>query len=922
MINRKYFVILLFLIIAIGAISQVSAADVNATDNVASESDEISLVDASDEIIGEEVNDEIAMSDESDSLKISAGTFSDLADLISNGGTISLSNDYIYDPDTDSDYEYGMFFDGNTHIKGNNHIIYANGAKGVFNVLDGDIVFIDDVIFYNDISDSDDVYSKGGAIYNKGYLFLDGCQFRNFKVSYEGGAIYNAEDSILSVENCIFVNNTAFGEDEAAGGAIASYGYLLVNASYFTNCTSEYGGAIATLNNAYITNSIFGILPYSTPVNGMNIALYSGGAIYNGPTHICDVYQCYFSNNRVGNVGGAVYSAHVCDSIFEDDNIANPTGSSHLGHNVYGGVVVNCTQADSNSNNFYNTIESEGFVYESGNLFYPQGTKNKAFEVTVTSSPDGEDISNVRVSIVIDGDDDDGQYYATTDDNGLASFTLPTLSDGQHTIEVSLVHDEFSLTDPIVYDVTVGKVDSEVTFSTNNLAFDYGSTGTATVTLDGATGVTASVLNYPNANVIVNNNIITVSGLDAGSYTLQVVSTPDANHFAVTRTIPITVRKVDSSATFSNALTFDYGSSASTILTVSGGTVQNSGISVLDHPEATINYQSNGITVSGLGAGSYTLQVVTTPDANHNAYTATTPITVNKIKSTISFNSLTFNSLEAGTTTLTVSGGTVQNSGISVLNHPEAVFGLYNNVVTVSGLAAGTYTLSITTTPDANHEAATGTATITVTKPTATIQVNSLSVYHNSGKTWTIKLVDANGNPVANTVVSLNVYTGSSYRPYAVTTNANGVATFAASVLSVGTHRVVLNTQSNVYASQQVSSSVTVLKQSAVKYTVTKESVKGGTALTIKIKINGKYVKGVKFKLLVYTGSKVTKTITLKTKKVKNYCVIGYATNKLSKGYHKVKIVPYDTAKYSGSKVISKAIKITKRGSFERKLTS
>lgn len=90
------------------------------------------------------------------------------------------------------------------------------------------------------------------------------------------------------------------------------------------------------------------------------------------------------------------------------------------------------------------------------------------------------------------------------------------------------------------------------------------------------------------------------------------------------------------------------------------------------------------------------------------------------------------------------------------------------------------------------------------------------------------------------------------------------------------------------------------------------------TGLFITPKINGKAVKGLKFKIQIYTNGKVIKTVTIKSvKKIygkKNTAF--YSTNALSKGTHKVKI-SISTSKYKGSKTTSIIVK--KKGSFENK---
>ena len=89
----------------------------------------------------------------------------------------------------------------------------------------------------------------------------------------------------------------------------------------------------------------------------------------------------------------------------------------------------------------------------------------------------------------------------------------------------------------------------------------------------------------------------------------------------------------------------------------------------------------------------------------------------------------------------------------------------------------------------------------------------------------------------------------------------------------------------------------------------------------VKDKKTKKGVNGIKIKLLIYTGKKV-KTVTLKTKKKGKFNgAMGFATNELSVGKHKVVIVPA-SIKYSGSAkttmIIKKAAK--KKQSYSQKL--
>ena len=48
------------------------------------------------------------------------------------------------------------------------------------------------------------------------------------------------------------------------------------------------------------------------------------------------------------------------------------------------------------------------------------------------------------------------------------------------------------------------------------------------------------------------------------------------------------------------------------------------------------------------------------------------------------------------------------------------------------------------------------------------------------------------GKPISNVELTLNVYTGKSYKPVKVKTNSNGIASFKTNILTKGTHKIVV----------------------------------------------------------------------------------------------------------------------------------
>ncbi len=122
----------------------------------------------------------------------------------------------------------------------------------------------------------------------------------------------------------------------------------------------------------------------------------------------------------------------------------------------------------------------------------------------------------------------------------------------------------------------------------------------------------------------VDGFTILISGLNAGNHTLTVTTVPDEDHNPVTKTVNITVNKVDSTLTLDN-IEIDYGENVT--VTTTGAT----GITVkIDNVDVSVDNFT--IRTSDLNPGNHTLTVTTVPDENHNPVIKTVNVTVNKIK--------------------------------------------------------------------------------------------------------------------------------------------------------------------------------------------------------------------------------------------------------------------------------------------------
>ena len=435
---------------------------------------------------------------------------------------------------------------------------------------------------------------------------------------------------------------------------------------------------------------------------------------YNVPVHV-DIYLngklCDAKDISTGSSGMVAYSM----STFEPGNYSVK-------------AYVTTQNVD------VNTVEEDNIVISkiSGVIELSTSNNNKTLNIKLVNPANGDVYGGIPVKLQFNPNG--YETAVATDSSGFVS--VPLMFDlGTYGVVASVDSrgfKEFPIAElQNIVISTAGKDDSVVKFN-NAIVFDYLKSGSTTLTLEGCTVTRekVSVDGHPEASIVVSGNKITVSGLAAGSYTLRVVSTPDQYHNSVTRTVGITVNKVDSAITIAKPVSFSYGESGSTNVNVNGGSVDYNGVSVDDHPEAFIGVVNNAITVSNLPVGSYTLRITSTPDSNHKAVTKTTTITVNKVDSKISFDkAISFVYGKSGSAVLTLTGCSIVREGVSVDGHPEAVIDVNNNVVSVSNLSVGGYTLRITSVPDSNHNAVTNTIVVTVSKADSDVKFSKAISY-------------------------------------------------------------------------------------------------------------------------------------------------------------------------------------------------
>jgi len=249
-----------------------------------------------------------------------------------------------------------------------------------------------------------------------------------------------------------------------------------------------------------------------------------------------------------------------------------------------------------------------------------------------------------------------------------------------------------------------------------NIACNGAATGSATVLATGGTGT------YTYSWAPSGGTGATATGLTAGTYTVTVT---DANLCSDTQSFTITQPLVLSATTASLGVSCFGGSNGSASVTVSGGTP--------GYTYAWAPLGGTSSTITGRPAGNY---ICTITDANGCTLVKNITIaTPAALSGTISKTDVSCNGGTNGTATVTASGGTGSYS------YSWAPTG--GTAATASGLAAGTYTVTIT---DANT--CSTTASITISQPNALSAVTSqTNVLCNGSATGTATVTASGGTP-------------------------------------------------------------------------------------------------------------------------------------------------------------------------------
>ena len=638
----------------------------------------------------------------------------------------------------------------------------------------------------------------GGAIYSNGDLRISDSDFDNNKAQ-KADIIYSNINGLLSINGNNYSNYT---ENKApiinlAGiETISSDGGVIITVLDNKTVNVCYGDvvtlhAIITVDGVLVANQDLSFSVY----NGEDVVVCKANSLLNG-----SYVATYKINDVINKTVSIVYDGpevHINTGILNVSK-ANPDLTVGALNITVGDLEIITVTGPKDATGLI-TLTLNGIdyilpIYNGEAKFYFQDLAYGTYDVSASYSGDNhyvaaenstvfkvdkvlanlnihvEDITfgeNGLVIITLPSDIDgsivtvnvNGKVYPVTVENGFAKLPLRELNAGDYTISAVFAGNDKYLPGVSNALLTVSKADPAL----NVLISDVGYDGVFNINV-ALTGVDAIGLNG-NVIVTVNNkdysvNIVNGKGtavgvkLAAGTYDFTAAWAGNDNYNAVGDSGKFSVAKVDSiidvavsdikvgeDAVISVKLLSD--ATGSVTVTVNGK----------DYTETVVNGVAN-VKVADLKAGTYDVAVKYSGDNNYNAAVATSSFTVSKVDSTMD---VTVNDIVFGGDLIVDAVLPVDATGevVITVNGVDYHVAIENGKATgtISGLAAGDYTVAIKYVGDDKYIGVEVAENVNVAKAQPVLGVVIADVDYGNGFVIEATLTGVNGAPLSGNVI-------------------------------------------------------------------------------------------------------------------------------------------------------------------------
>ena len=731
----------------------------------------------------------------------------DMSPNNNNGGALVVTQDNIpvsgkivNSNFTNNKAQYGgaaWINEGTVDIDGSNFInntaTAEAGAIGFDSQYIKIIATVDGSKFVNNTAGS-----RAGAIYNLGDLTITCSEFDNNKAQF-GDIIYN--NNLGNKEGILSINGNKYSNFTENKAPIINIGDI--------NTISSTGGIIVTVLDNKTVNVCYG------DVVTLHATVVADGVLVAGQKLFFVIDNVEYIANSLGN-GSYIASYEVKDVgsktvgiVYDGSDVNIKTGMLNISKATPDLTVgaLNITVGDLEIITVIGPKDATGLItltlngidyilpiYNGEAKFYFQDLAYGTYDVSASYSGDNhyvaaenstvfkvdkvlanlkinvEDITfgeNGLVIITLPSDIDgsivtvnvNGKVYPVTVENGFAKLPLRELDAGDYTISAVFAGNDKYLPGVSNALLTVSKADPAL----NVLISDVGYDGVFNINV-ALTGVDAIGLNG-NVIVTVNNkdysvNIVNGKGtavgvkLAAGTYDFTAAWAGNDNYNAVGDSGKFSVAKVDSiidvavsdikvgeDAVISVKLLSD--ATGSVTVTVNGK----------DYTETVVNGVAN-VKVADLKAGTYDVAVKYSGDNNYNAAVATSSFTVSKVDSTMD---VTVNDIVFGGDLIVdaVLPDDATGEVVITVNGVDYHVAIENGKATgtISGLAAGDYTVAIKYVGDDKYIGVEVAENVNVAKAQPVLGVVIADVDYGNGFVIEATLTGVNGAPLSGNVI-------------------------------------------------------------------------------------------------------------------------------------------------------------------------
>ena len=413
-----------------------------------------------------------------------------------------------------------------------------------------------------------------------------------------------------------------------------------------------------------------------------------------------------------------------------------------------------------------------------------------------------------EVVITVNGED-----YTAAIENGVASVTVSDLKAGDYTVAVKYTGDNNYNEATGSAEFSVLKITPEMDVTVEDIVFGGDLIVDAVLPVD-ATGEVVITVNGVDYHVAIENGVasVTVSGLEAGDYTVAVKYAGDDNYNAAEVTEGVNVAKANPAL---NVIidSVDYGNvfTINAVLTGVNNAPLDTNIIVTVNGKNYIVAIVNGkgtFHADKLAAGSYNFNARFAGSNNYNEVSDSGKFNVYKVDSAIGITVKDINVGEDAVITVKLFSDATGELTVTV-NGKDYTANVVNGraTVSVSDLKAGNYDVVAKYSGDNNYNAAVATSSFTVSKVDSTMDVTINDIVFGGDLTVDVVLpVDATGE----VIITVD---GTSY-----TAGINdGKATQVVKDLTAGSHVVIVKyAGDDKYTAVEIAKGVNVAKAQPV----------------------------------------------------------------------------------------------------------